>query len=119
MGAGYTPDPFGHIATLPAILAGFDLDNAIFERGLGDEVDRLGSEFLWRAPDGTEILAIRLLATYSALAALGHRDFGQSGRPDPRLAAGQAARPVQPYPCVAEPELGPHVGPAGLVQATT
>lgn len=58
MGVGYLPDPFGHVAQLPQILAGFGIDSFIFSRGLGDEGEALGSEFLWQAPDGTTVLAV-------------------------------------------------------------
>ncbi|HEV7127207.1 MAG TPA: glycoside hydrolase family 38 C-terminal domain-containing protein, partial [Ktedonobacterales bacterium] len=54
MPVGYVPDIFGHIAQLPQILRGFGLDNAVFWRGVGPEVER--SEFHWAAPDGTTVL---------------------------------------------------------------
>ena len=40
MGAGYMPDPFGHVAQMPQILAGFSLDSAILWRGFGGEIGR-------------------------------------------------------------------------------
>ena len=55
---GYLPDTFGHTAQLPQILRGFGIDNFFFMRGLGDEEDELGTEFLWEAPDGSRVLAI-------------------------------------------------------------
>src|SRR5262249_49775779 len=54
----YSPDTFGHVAQLPQILRGFGLDSLIFSRGLGDEGERLGSEFIWEAPVGSHVLAI-------------------------------------------------------------
>ena len=62
---GYLPDSFGHPLQLPQILAGFGIDSFIFSRGLGDELDELGVMFRWRAPDGSEVLAIQQLASYS------------------------------------------------------
>ncbi len=54
MPIGYVPDTFGHIAQLPQILRGFQIDNAVFWRGVGPEVKK--DAFHWRAPDGTEVL---------------------------------------------------------------
>jgi len=58
MKVGYVPDPFGQIAHLPAILQGFGIQDAIFLRGADASVDT--TEFLWRAPDGSEVLTIYL-----------------------------------------------------------
>src|SRR6266700_1135727 len=58
MRVGYVPDCFGHIAQLPQILRGFDIDSAIFWRGVGAEAHK--SEFYWAAPDGTSILVVHL-----------------------------------------------------------
>ncbi len=51
---GNIPDPFGHISQLPQILRGFDIDNAVFWRGVGPAPN----EFRWAAPDGSEVLVI-------------------------------------------------------------
>ncbi|HZR42873.1 MAG TPA: hypothetical protein VFB12_22325, partial [Ktedonobacteraceae bacterium] len=58
MRVGYVPDCFGHIAQLPQILQGCDIDNAVFWRGVGAEVRQ--SEFFWTAPDGSRVLVIYL-----------------------------------------------------------
>jgi mannosylglycerate hydrolase len=58
MRVGYVPDCFGHIAQLPQILQGVGIDNAVFWRGVGPEVEK--SEFLWRAPDGSQVLVVYL-----------------------------------------------------------
>ena len=58
MPVGYVPDIFGHIAQLPQIFRGFGIDNAVFWRGVGPEVEC--SEFRWSAPDGTSVLGIWL-----------------------------------------------------------
>jgi mannosylglycerate hydrolase len=81
MGVAYTPDSFGHISQLPLLASGFGLDSIVFERGVGDEGERLRGEFQWIAADGqTGVFAAHLLGTYSAAAALGHKDweFGDS-----------------------------------------
>ncbi|MFQ6075939.1 MAG: alpha-mannosidase [Candidatus Bathyarchaeia archaeon] len=73
MKVGYLPDTFGHTATLPTILRGFGLDSFVFQRGLGDEAEGLETEFVWRAPDGSEVLAIFLLGGYCNAALMGVR----------------------------------------------
>ncbi len=62
MRVGYLPDSFGHIAQMPQILRGFDIDNAVFWRGVGDEAQN--SEFYWAAPDGSKVLVIHLADSY-------------------------------------------------------
>ena len=66
----YTPDSFGHPSQLPQILAGFGLSWFVFWRGLGNELDYLPAEFLWRAPDGSVVAAHHLRAGYFSAAAL-------------------------------------------------
>ena len=58
MKVGYNPDAFGHIAQLPQILRGFGINAAVFSRGVGEDVGKPGTEFLWEAPDGSEIIAV-------------------------------------------------------------
>lgn len=54
MEVGYIPDTFGHIAQLPQILQGFDLDNCMNFRGL-DSGNRQ-SELWWESPNGSRVL---------------------------------------------------------------
>ncbi|MBN2150342.1 MAG: hypothetical protein JW839_02735 [Candidatus Lokiarchaeota archaeon] len=69
MPVGNLPDDFGHIAQMPQILQGFNIDNFIFTRGHGDEVDTLNTEFEWIAPDGkTSVLAINQPLGYGNMA---------------------------------------------------
>ena len=56
MQIGYIPDSFGHLAMMPAILRGFDIDTAIIYRGFGGEPGQEKSEYRWRSPDGSEVL---------------------------------------------------------------
>lgn len=72
MREGYVPDAFGHIGQLPQILQGFDINSAVFWRGLGDEGEELGNEFWWQAPDGSRVLAIYLRDGYHNAANLGY-----------------------------------------------
>lgn len=58
MYVGYVPDSFGHIAQLPQILRGFNIDSAVFWRGVGAEAQQ--SEFYWEAPDGSRVLVMHL-----------------------------------------------------------
>ena len=43
---------------MPQILRLAGIDSFIYTRGNGDEIDRVGWEFIWRAPDGSEVLAV-------------------------------------------------------------
>ena len=72
MKAGYVPDGFGHIAQLPQILRGFDIDSAFFWRGVGTEADHLGTEFEWVAKDGSRVTAIWMPWGYHNLSNLGY-----------------------------------------------
>ena len=66
MNVGYSPDAFGHIAHLPAILRGFGIDSVAIWRGVGNDVKV--SEFRWAAPDGSEVLAIHFPYGYGFMA---------------------------------------------------
>lgn len=60
---GYIPDSFGHIEQLPQLLRGVGIDNFLFSRGLPcalREADDYTREFVWRAPNGDDILAVHL-----------------------------------------------------------
>lgn len=73
MKVGYIPDPFGHIAQLPQILNGFGLDTFMFMRGMGDEGEKLGSEFWWVAPDGeSKVLAHHMITSYCNAGYIGY-----------------------------------------------
>jgi len=56
MRIGYIPDQFGHIAQMPQILLGFDIDTAIIYRGFGGEKGQEPSEYWWISPDGSRVL---------------------------------------------------------------
>jgi alpha-mannosidase len=60
MSVGYVPDPFGHIGQLPQILRGFDVESAIFRRGLAEEP----VELWWEAPDSSRVLVCYLRNGY-------------------------------------------------------
>jgi alpha-mannosidase len=66
MNIGYSPDAFGHIAHLPAILRGFGIDAVLIWRGVGRDVGV--SEFRWAAPDGSEVLAVHFPYGYGYMA---------------------------------------------------
>ncbi len=66
MNIGYSPDAFGHIAHLPAILRGFGIDAVVIWRGVGREVSV--SEFRWASPDGSEVLAVHFPYGYGYMA---------------------------------------------------
>jgi len=60
MKVGYLPDMAGHISQMPQILKGFGIDSAVVWRGVAGYPETAETEFLWRGPDGTEVLAIHL-----------------------------------------------------------
>ena len=62
---GYVPDTFGHIPQLPQILRGVGIGTFYAMRGLGADVEELGSEFLWEAPDGSSVRTHYLVESYS------------------------------------------------------
>ncbi|MEN8151701.1 MAG: hypothetical protein ABFS86_17935, partial [Planctomycetota bacterium] len=73
--AGYVPDAFGHIAQMPQLLSKCGIDSFVYTRGNGDEIDKLGLEWTWRAPDGSEVLAVHQMEGYCNAAALGHEEL--------------------------------------------
>lgn len=56
MNIGYIPDQFGHIAQMPQILQGFNIDTAMIYRGFGGEPGQEESEYRWLSPDGSGVL---------------------------------------------------------------
>ncbi len=73
LNCAYIPDPFGHLAQLPQIMAGFELPLGMFARGLGNEFEEqnLDLEFLWKAPgDAAEMIAVHLIEGYGSVAHL-------------------------------------------------
>lgn len=51
---GYGNDIFGHIAQMPQIYGGFDISGSALSRGTGNTDF---NHFVWKAPDGTEVMA--------------------------------------------------------------
>lgn len=64
MKVGWMLDNFGQIAQAPQIYQGFGIDGVFVWRGVVMEPEALKSEFCWRAPDGSEVLAIFLVNSY-------------------------------------------------------
>lgn len=70
---GYAPDQFGNISQLPQILQNFGIDNFVFGRGFSEYTFENGerrrentpSEFIWKGPDGSEVLAVHLKYWYN------------------------------------------------------
>ena len=78
---GYMPDSFGHVAQIPQILRGAGIDSFVYTRGDGDEVDRLGWEHRWQAPDGSEVLAINQVRGYCNAGGLGMHEIWHAHTP--------------------------------------
>lgn len=66
MAVGNIPDPFGHISQLPQLLRGFDIDAAVFTRGVGDAPN----EFEWVGPDGSAVLVLHQREGYGNAASM-------------------------------------------------
>jgi alpha-mannosidase len=62
MPVGYLPDPFGQIAHLPAILAGFGIERCVFWRGTDDSLKT--TEFFWETADGSQVLVKHISGGY-------------------------------------------------------
>lgn len=60
--AGYLPDQFGHVGQMPQILRSLGIERAVVLRGVPAAVDR--SAFVWRSPDGSEVLTEYLIHGY-------------------------------------------------------
>jgi len=58
MPIGYVPDLFGHVASLPMIVAGFGLKGCVLWRGTTDDFG--GAQFVWKGPDGSAVLTHKL-----------------------------------------------------------
>jgi mannosylglycerate hydrolase len=102
---GYLPDGFGHPAQLPQLLRGFGLETFVFSRGLGGERGRVGGRFRWRAPDGSDVLALPQPVDYAAAASLGHSR--RSAETDPARNAAERIEQVlrAEAPMLADPEF--------------
>lgn len=61
---GMNVDPFGHAATIPAILRGQGMDSYTFLRPGPHESDLFDTPFWWVAPDGSRVLAARIPFEY-------------------------------------------------------
>ncbi len=72
---GYAPDAFGHVAQMPQILRLAGIDSFLYTRGDADEIDELGLEWIWEAPDGTGVLAVHQCGGYCNAAALGYEEL--------------------------------------------
>lgn len=86
---GWLPDTFGHVAQLPQILRGFEIDTFVSSRGLGDHLEKPVLEFWWEAPDGSRVLALYQKGGYWNAGCLGYPYFwgdAHSRPPDPELA---------------------------------
>jgi len=68
---GYMPDSFGHVAQVPQILKNIGIDSFIYTRGSGPEIEDLGFEYFWEAPDGSSVLAVNQCNGYCNAAGLG------------------------------------------------
>ncbi|MHA1682747.1 MAG: alpha-mannosidase [Promethearchaeota archaeon] len=89
MKAGYIPDPFGHIAQMPQILAGFDIPSILFARGFDDSFEKLhlDMEFRWNAPGrAASILGIHLVQHYGNCANLNVTVDSKTGKYEAALA---------------------------------
>jgi hypothetical protein len=91
---GYVPDQFGHVGQLPQILKNAGIDSAVAWRGIPAAIET--GEFVWRSPDGSEVLATYMPFGYAQGARMDQTDEGfikrlehEVARSDPWLRDGQ------------------------------
>ncbi|MBN1351650.1 hypothetical protein JXJ21_19705 [candidate division KSB1 bacterium] len=60
--SGYSPFSFGHSSQMPQIYQGFGLDHIFFYRGNSNRVTK--HEFIWEAPDGSQVMGMRSVNPY-------------------------------------------------------
>ncbi|HEY6957904.1 MAG TPA: glycoside hydrolase family 38 C-terminal domain-containing protein [Candidatus Limnocylindria bacterium] len=63
---GYNPDAFGHAGTLPQILRKSGLERYMFMRPQPHEKELASPLFWWESPDGSGVLAFRIMYEYCA-----------------------------------------------------
>jgi len=64
---GYCVDSFGHAATLPKLLKGCGLDGYVWMRpGRHENDDLPWPVFWWETPDGSRVMSMRIMTSYSA-----------------------------------------------------
>jgi len=61
--SGYTPTGWGQMSQLPQIYQGFGIDHCLFYRGINQELTP--AEYIWEAPDGTQVVGIRPSSVFS------------------------------------------------------
>jgi alpha-mannosidase len=71
---GYVPDQFGHVGQLPQILSNAGLATAVTWRGVPERVEH--GDFVWRSPDGSEVLVTYMPFGYGQGARMEHTDEG-------------------------------------------
>lgn len=88
----YTPDQFGHVATLPMLMNGFGLDVGIIWRGAQDE--NYPGQFMWVAPDGSRMITQKLMdrGSYGPFDFLARRPLREANYSDEAF-----AHHVEPY----------------------
>jgi mannosylglycerate hydrolase len=63
MKIGYTPTSYGQLSQIAQIYSGFGIDGMMFYRGISRE--ECDTEYILEAPDGSQILGLRLSALFS------------------------------------------------------
>jgi hypothetical protein len=81
---GYVPDQFGHVGQLPQIFRNAGIDTAVAWRGVPAAVET--GEFLWRSPDGSEVLVTYMPFGYAQGARMEQTDEGFADRLEAELA---------------------------------
>ncbi|MBI2869635.1 MAG: hypothetical protein HYX96_07415 [Chloroflexi bacterium] len=71
MKIGYLPDTFGHISQLAQLLRRYGISRAVVRRGMTGAPEKIRSEFILEAPDGSRVLSYFLVHGYTNARALG------------------------------------------------
>lgn len=104
---GYVPDSFGHVSQLPQILRGFGIREFLFTRGFGS--GEISTAYRWRGSDGTEVLALQQVRSYSHVGRLPTDPEEAADRLEQAVAE---LAPHSPVPAVLLCHGGDHYFPA-------
>lgn len=113
MKAGYLLDNFGHPAQLPQVLNNFNIKSLFFSRGMCEVGDNV-KEFVFRAPDGSELAAQSF--SYSASFKIYENNHSRPGMPNYLPYYNEGFRPQEYLTYEYLTDLSKHVDHEGIAR---